>query len=44
MSRLREGRNMDAYIRGETSSLLVSPTPHSLAGKEEAEDPDTVGW
>lgn len=32
---------MDAYIRGETSSLLVSPTPHSLAGKEAAEDPDT---
>lgn len=36
--RLREGRNIDASIRWETSSLSVPPTLHSLAGKEAAED------
>lgn len=35
------GRNVDASTRGETSSLSVSPTPRSLAGKEAAEETDT---
>lgn len=41
ISRLREGRSIDAPIRGKTSSLLVPPTLHSLAGQEAAEDTDT---
>lgn len=41
ISRLREGRNIDASIRWETSSLSVPPTLHSPAGKEAAEDTDT---
>lgn len=40
ISRLKEERNIDASIRWETSSLSVSPTLYSLAGKEAAEDTD----
>lgn len=42
ISRLKEERNIDASIRWETSSLSVSPTLYSLAGKEAAEDTDKV--